>query len=177
MNKKINVATFAGGCFWGVEEAFLKVPGVMSTKVGYTGGTTNNPTYKEVCSGRTGHAEAIEIEYDPEMVDYNQLLEIFWTVHDPTQVNRQGFDVGTQYRSAIFYHDAEQEKKARISIKKLEKSGIFHKPIATELVPAKKFWIAEDYHQKYLQVHPGGYCHVSMKEVRDKISEIFEKEE
>lgn len=175
MKKQISVATFAGGCFWGVEEAFLKVPGVLSTTVGYAGGITENPTYREVCTGRTGHAEAIQIHYDPEKVDYNQLLEIFWTVHDPTQVNRQGNDVGTQYRSVIFYHTPEQEEKARISIKKLEESGIFRKPIVTELVPVTKFWTAEDYHQKYLQMHFGGYCHVNMKKVRDKISQIFGK--
>jgi len=175
MKPQTLVATFAGGCFWGVEKAFLKVPGIERTKVGYAGGTTEDPTYREVCSGRTGHAEAIEIIYNPEKADYNQLLEVFWAVHDPTQVNRQGNDVGTQYRSVIFYHDAEQEEKAKSSIKKLEESEIFQKPIATELVPAEKFWPAEDYHQKYLQVNPGGYCHVNMYEVKNKISEIFRK--
>ena len=169
------VATFAGGCFWGVEEAFLKVPGVVSTTVGYAGGKTENPTYNEVCSGRTGHAEAIEIIYDSEKADYDQLLEVFWAVHDPTQVNRQGNDVGTQYRSVIFYHDTEQEKKAEKSIKKLERSKIFRTPIATEIMPADKFWSAEDYHQKYLQMNPGGYCHVNMNQVKNKISQIFSK--
>ncbi|NHI91214.1 MAG: peptide-methionine (S)-S-oxide reductase [Candidatus Lokiarchaeota archaeon] len=175
MPTKSKVATFAGGCFWGVEEAFLKVPGVLKTKVGYAGGTTENPTYKEVCSGITGHAEAIEIYFDPEKTDYEQLLEIFWIIHDPTQVNRQGNDVGTQYRSIIFYHDIEQQEKAKLSIKKLNLSGKYLKPIATELLPAQKFWPAEKYHQKYLQINSGGYCHVNMNQVRKKISEIFEK--
>ena len=175
MKEELKVAIFAGGCFWGVEEAFLNVPGVVSTTVGYAGGTTDNPTYRQVCTGRTGHAEAIEIRYDPEVADYNQLLEVFWAVHDPTQVNRQGNDVGTQYRSVIFFHDAEQERKAKAAIKKLEESGKYKKPIATELLPATKFWPAEEYHQKYLQVNPGGYCHVNMNRVRNRISEIFEK--
>ncbi len=175
MKIKMLIATFAGGCFWGAEEAFLKVPGVVSTRVGYAGGTTENPTYREVCSGRTGHAEAVEITYNPEIANYDQLLEVFWVLHDPTQLNRQGNDIGTQYRSIIFYHDSEQETKAKSSIKKLNDAKIFGRPIVTELIPSKKFWPAEDYHQKYLQVNPGGYCHVNMNSVKHKISEIFNK--
>ena len=144
-------ATFAAGCFWGVEELFRETTGVVSTVVGYTGGTTENPTYKQVCSGRTGHAEAVEVTFNPALVTYDQLLDVFWNGHNPTQVNRQGPDVGYQYRSDIFTHTPEQEKAARASKAKLEKSGRFKEPIATTIVPAGPFYRAEDYHQQYLE--------------------------
>lgn len=154
------LATFAAGCFWGVEEAFRELPGVISTTVGYTGGTLKNPTYQDVCSGRTGHAEALEVEFDPARVSYLELLAVFWKGHDPTTMNRQGPDVGTQYRSAIFYHDAEQEKEARESKTILEKTGIFKRPIVTEIVPASEFYRAEDYHQRYFERRGIRSCHL-----------------
>ena len=138
-------ATFAAGCFWGVEDAFRQVPGVTSTTVGYTGGTAKTPNYKEVCTGRTGHAEAVEVEFDPAQVSYLELLAVFWKSHDPTTMNRQGPDVGTQYRSAIFYHDAEQEEEARASKAVLEKDHVFKRPIVTEIVPAGEFHRAEEF--------------------------------
>ena len=144
-------ATFAAGCFWGVESAFRQQPGVIATAVGYTGGDTRNPSYQDVCSGRTGHAEAVLVEYDPDKVSYEQLLELFWENHDPTQLNRQGPDHGTQYRSAIIFHDAAQEAAAKASKEALAKSGKHHRPIVTEIVPAGEFWMAEDYHQQYFE--------------------------
>lgn len=142
-------ATFAAGCFWGVESAFRRLPGVIATQVGYTGGHMPNPTYKDVCSSATGHAEAVEVEYDPAKISYEKLLEVFFSIHDPTQVNRQGPDVGTQYRSAIVTHDEAQAATARAAKAALNKSGVFGKPIATAIVPAEKFWRAEEYHQQY----------------------------
>jgi peptide-methionine (S)-S-oxide reductase len=153
-------ATFAAGCFWGVEEAFREIPGVISTTVGYTGGTLKNPTYQDVCSGRTGHAEALEVEFDPARVSYLELLAVFWKSHDPTTMNRQGPDVGTQYRSAIFFHDAEQEKDARESKAILEKTGIFKRPIVTEITAATEFYRAEDYHQRYFERRGIRSCHL-----------------
>jgi peptide-methionine (S)-S-oxide reductase len=153
-------ATFAAGCFWGVEEAFREIPGVISTTVGYTGGTMKNPTYQDVCSGRTGHAEALEVEFDPARVSYLELLAMFWKSHDPTTLNRQGPDVGSQYRSAIFYHDAEQEKEARESKSLLEKEKIFKRPIVTEITPATEFYRAEDYHQRYFERRGIRSCHI-----------------
>jgi len=150
MTKK---ATFAAGCFWGVEAAFRQVPGVQDTRAGYCGGKTENPTYKEVCSGGTGHAEAVEVEYDESAVSYETLLDVFWRTHDPTQVNRQGPDVGSQYRSAIFYHDDAQEAAAQRSKEPLEASGRFNAPVATEIVPVRTFWEAEAYHQQYHEKH------------------------
>ncbi|HXW55676.1 MAG TPA: peptide-methionine (S)-S-oxide reductase MsrA [Candidatus Cybelea sp.] len=152
-------ATFAAGCFWGVEEAFRQVQGVTGTTVGYIGGTTENPTYKDVCTDRTGHAEAVEVEFDPQQVSYQQLLDLFWQVHDPTTLNRQGPDVGTQYRSAIFFHDAAQEVAARASKAAAEKSGRFPRPIVTEIKPAPEFHRAEDYHQQYLEKRGAKSCH------------------
>jgi len=152
--------TFAAGCFWGVEAAFRKVAGVTSTAVGYTGGTAKSPNYKEVCTGRTGHAEAVEVEFDPEQVSYLELLAVFWKSHDPTTVNRQGPDVGTQYRSAIFYHDAEQEEEARASKSVLEKDYVFKKPIVTEIVPAGEFYRAEEYHQQYFEKTGDRACYI-----------------
>jgi peptide-methionine (S)-S-oxide reductase len=153
-------ATFGAGCFWGVEEEFRKVPGVLATAVGYSGGKTENPTYEEVCSDETGHAEVVEVEYDPSKVSYDRLLDVFWNGHDPTQRNRQGPDVGTQYRSAIFFHTPDQEAAARASRERLEKSGRFPRPIVTEITPAGPFWRAEEYHQKYFEKRGGGSCHV-----------------
>lgn len=144
-------ATFAAGCFWAVEAAFRQVQGVASTAVGYTGGNLEDPTYPDVCTGKTGHAEAVEVTYQPAEVSYDRLLEVFWKIHDPTTLNRQGPDVGSQYRSAIFYHTAEQLAAAKHSKEKLEKSGRFKKPIITEIIPASKFYRAEEYHQQYLQ--------------------------
>ena len=157
---KTEVATFAGGCFWGMEEILRKIPGVISTRVGYTGGTTKNPTYKQVCTGVTGHAEAIEIAFDPTKTSYEKLLSVFFRMHDPTTLNQQHNDIGTQYRSAIFYHDDEQKKLAEAVKEKFDKSGRFKKPIVTEITKAGPFYVAEDYHQKYLVHNPGGYnCH------------------
>jgi peptide-methionine (S)-S-oxide reductase len=146
-------ATFAEGCFWGVEANFRSTPGVISAVSGYTGGKTENPSYEDVCSGRTGHAEAVEVEFDPAKVSYDDLLKIFWTSHDPTTPNRQGPDVGTQYRSAIFFHGAAQEAVARASKEALDKSGKLKRPIVTEIVAAGPFYRAEEYHQKYFAKH------------------------
>jgi peptide-methionine (S)-S-oxide reductase len=154
-------ATFGGGCFWGVEAAFRQVEGVTATAVGYMGGTMENPTYRDVCTDETGHAEVVQVEYDPARLSYDKLLKVFWEVHDPTQLNRQGPDVGTQYRSAIFFHSPAQEAAAKASKEKLEKAGTFKRPIATQIVPAAEFWRAEDYHQQYLEKR--GLAHCSIK--------------
>src|SRR6476469_5203247 len=153
-------ATFAAGCFWGVEAEFRKVEGVLATAVGYEGGTLERPTYEDVCSGRTGHAEAVEVDYDPARVSYDRLLDVFWENHDPTTLNRQGPDVGEQYRSAIFFHDAEQEKAARESKARLEASGRYRRPVVTAIVPASTFWRAEDYHQQYLEKRGLATCRI-----------------
>jgi peptide-methionine (S)-S-oxide reductase len=153
-------ATFGAGCFWGVEEDFRKVPGVTATAVGYSGGTLANPTYEDVCSDRTGHAEVVQVEYDPAKASYDSLLDVFWNGHNPTQLNRQGPDVGTQYRSVIFFHTPEQEAAARASRERLAKSGKFARPIVTEISPAQPFWRAEEYHQRYFEKRGGGSCHV-----------------
>ena len=142
-------ATFGAGCFWGVETRFGNVNGVIETVVGYTGGSTENPTYKEVCTNKTGHAEVVQVTFDPSVVSYEELLEIFWNMHNPTTLNRQGWDIGTQYRSAVFYHDTEQRLAALALKEKLEKSDKYHEPIVTEIVPILKFTRAEEYHQKY----------------------------
>jgi peptide-methionine (S)-S-oxide reductase len=153
-------ATFAAGCFWGVEAAFRQVEGVLETAVGYSGGRTENPTYESVCSGRTGHAETVEVEYDPAKVKYEQLLDVFWENHDPTTLNRQGPDVGEQYRSAIFFQTPEQEASARASKEKQEKSGRYKRPIVTEIAPASMFWRAEEYHQQYLEKRGLAHCRI-----------------
>ena len=151
-------ATFAAGCFWGVEETFRALPGVLDTAVGYTGGTTENPSYREVCTGRTGHAEAVQVEYDPARISYDRLLDAFWSSHDPTTKDRQGPDIGTQYRSAIFFHTPEQEAAARKSIARLESEGRFRRPIVTVIEPASAFWRAEEYHQRYLEKQGATSC-------------------
>ena len=153
-------ATFGAGCFWGVEETFRRIPGVKATAVGYEGGTLPNPTYQDVCSAGTGHAEVVEVEYDPNAVGYDQLLEIFWAAHDPTTLNRQGPDHGTQYRSAVFYHDEDQRVAAEALKTKLQESGRFRRPIVTEITPASNFWKAEDYHQQYLAKRGRSSCHI-----------------
>ncbi|MFH1100984.1 MAG: peptide-methionine (S)-S-oxide reductase MsrA [Methanobacteriota archaeon] len=154
-------ATFAAGCFWGVEAAFQKIKGVQSTTVGYTGGTMKNPTYEDVCTDTTGHAEAVQILYDPQQVSYEELLTRFWDIHDPTQRNRQGPDRGTQYRSVIFYHTEAQRVLAEESKKKLQESGKYKKPIATEITRASVFYPAEEYHQKYFEKNRSASCHIS----------------
>jgi len=154
------IATFGAGCFWGVEAAFRRVPGVLDAVSGYSGGHTENPSYKDVCTDRTGHAEVVQVTFDPSKVTYEQLLDIFWKIHDPTQVNRQGPDFGTQYRTAIFYHSPEQEAAARKSKQALEASGTLRRPIATEITPAGPFWRAEEYHQRYLEKRGAESCHI-----------------
>ena len=149
-------ATFAAGCFWGVEDEFRKVTGVSSAAVGYSGGKTEKPTYQLVCSGGTGHAEVVEVEFDPEKVAYERLLEVFWSLHDPTTVNRQGPDVGSQYRSAVFYHDDAQKNTAEAMKKKLDASGKFSAPVVTEITSASEFYRAEEYHQQYFDKQRGG---------------------
>lgn len=153
-------ATFAAGCFWGVEAAFRQVPGVVSTTVGYTGGTRDDPSYRQVCTGRTGHAEAVQVVYDPERVSYDDLLVVFWDNHDPTTPNRQGPDVGTQYRSAVFVHDDEQRASATGSRDELDASRRFRRPIVTEIAAASTFWPAEDYHQQYLEKRGLSTCRI-----------------
>ena len=153
-------ATFAAGCFWGVEDAFRQVKGVTATEVGYTGGTKESPTYKEVCTGRTGHAEAVKVTYDPDVVSYEDLLDIFWSNHDPTQLNRQGPDFGTQYRTEIFVLDDEQKQAAVSSKQELEASGRFRRPIVTAISAASTFWRAEEYHQQYFEKQGISHCRI-----------------
>lgn len=157
---KYKKAAFGAGCFWGVEETFRNLKGVVSTAVGYMGGHTDNPTYNDVCSGQTGHAETVEVTYDPSVVSYDELLNVFWNVHDPTTLNCQGPDIGEQYRSIIFYYDEVQEKAARASKEKLGKSGVYGRDVVTEIVPASdfKFYMAEDYHQQYLNKRGQSSC-------------------
>ncbi|HEX3120456.1 MAG TPA: peptide-methionine (S)-S-oxide reductase MsrA [Candidatus Acidoferrum sp.] len=153
------IATFGAGCFWGVEAAFSRVPGVTEAVSGYSGGRTENPTYKDVCTDETGHAEVVQVTYDPAKVSFEKLLEVFWTMHDPTQVNRQGPDFGSQYRTAIFFHTPEQEAIAKKVKAELNASGKFKKPIATEITKAGPFYRAEEYHQKYLEKRGATSCH------------------
>ncbi|MDP3954484.1 MAG: peptide-methionine (S)-S-oxide reductase MsrA [bacterium] len=150
-SNKVDTATFGAGCFWGVEADFDKIPGVISTEVGYSGGTADNPTYEQVCGGDTGHAESVKVEYDPSVVPYEKLLEEFWGMHDPTTADRQGPDVGSQYRSVIFYHTPEQKESAEKSREEMDASGKFDGPIVTQIVPAVPFYPAEEYHQKYFE--------------------------
>ncbi|MFB3108418.1 MAG: peptide-methionine (S)-S-oxide reductase MsrA [Candidatus Binatia bacterium] len=151
-------AMFGAGCFWGVEAAFRKVKGVTSTAVGYSGGSFPNPTYEDVCTGRTGHDEVIMVEFDPSQVNYENLLGVFWDCHDPTTLNRQGPDIGSQYRSAVFFFNSEQENLAKVSKEALQKSGRYGRDIVTEVTPASEFYVAEDYHQQYLEKRGSASC-------------------
>ncbi len=154
-------ATFAAGCFWGVEAAFRQIPGVLDAVSGYTGGRTESPTYRQVCGHGTGHAEAVEVTYDPQRVSYEQLLDVFWRIHDPSQVNRQGPDVGDQYRSAIFTHSDEQQAAALASREREQRT--LSRPIATQIEPAQRFWPAEEYHQRYFEKNGGAACHIPLE--------------
>lgn len=154
------IATFGAGCFWGVEASFRQLEGVLATAVGYAGGTLENPTYEDVCADTTGHAEAVQVEYDPKQLSYDELLNVFWSGHDPTELNRQGPDVGSQYRSVIFYHNTEQETAARASKERLQESGRYKSPVVTEIVPAAQFWHAEEYHQRYLEKRGLAQCRI-----------------
>ncbi len=156
----MELATFGAGCFWGIEALFRQVEGVVDAAVGYMGGTLGSPTYHDVCADRTGHAEAVQVTFDPARVSYEKLLDVFWQVHDPTQLNRQGPDHGRQYRSEIFFHSPEQEAAARASKAKLQASNLFSRPIVTEITPASTFWRAEEYHQRYLEKNGLPICHI-----------------
>ena len=156
----METATFGAGCFWGVEVRFQQEPGVTETAVGYEGGKLDNPTYKDVCTDRTGHAEVVEVKFDPAKLSYQQLLDLFFELHDPTQLNRQGPDWGAQYRSVIFFHSPEQEAVAKATIARLTEQKAFKKPIVTQVVPAENFWRAEEYHQKYLEKRGAVSCHI-----------------
>jgi len=151
-------ATFCAGCFWGVEAAFRRVPGVTGTAAGYMGGKLPHPTYRDVCTDTTGHAEVVEVVFDPEKVTYGNLLDVFWSIHDPTTPDRQGVDIGSQYRSAVFYHSPDQKVLAEASKEHLNRSGRFRRPVVTEIVPAQTFWRAEEYHQRYHEKHGGAGC-------------------
>lgn len=157
---QIEKATFGAGCFWGVEAAFRQIPGVVATSAGYEGGTTDNPSYRDVCSHTTGHAEVVQVEYDPARVSYDDLLAVFWDEHDPTQLNRQGPDIGDQYRSVIFFHSPEQEAEARAAKERLQASGKYRRPIVTAIEPAQTFYRAEEYHQRYLEKHGRATCRI-----------------
>lgn len=171
---KSEIATFGSGCFWCTEAIFERVKGVQKVISGYSGGITENPSYEEVCTGTTGHAECTQIYYDPTVVSYDELLEIFWKTHDPTTLNRQGNDVGTQYRSVIFYHNQEQKQKAEYYKNKLEAEKIWDKPIVTEITEFRKFYPAEDYHQNYYDNNPGqGYCAFVITPKIEKFEKIF----
>ncbi len=160
MEMRTEKATFGAGCFWGVEATFRRVKGVIDTAVGYAGGTLENPTYQDVCSKQTGHAEVVEVIYDPDQVSYGEMLEVFWNNHNPTTLNRQGLDVGSQYRSAIFFHTPEQQTVAQASLERLDRSGRFRRSIVKEITPASTFYRAEDYHQKYLEKRGLAHCHI-----------------
>ena len=153
-------ATFGAGCFWGVEEEFRRMPGVTETAVGYMGGHLENPTYRAVCTDLTGHAEVVQVQFDPAQISYDRLLELFWELHDPTTLNRKGPDVGTQYRSVVFFHDPDQQAAAVAMKEQLQSSGKFRRPVVTEIAPASTFWRAEEYHQKYIQKNGGSSCHL-----------------
>ncbi len=172
---KTETATFANGCFWCTEAIFEELDGVVSATSGYTGGQTENPTYKDICTGETGHAECLQIKYDPSKITFDQLLEVFWETHDPTTLNRQGADVGTQYRSGIFYHNAEQKEKAEKYRAELDKSGAFDKPIVTEITPFSKFYPAENYHQQYFENNENAnpYCKMVIRPKLDKFRKVF----
>ena len=161
--RNTETAIFAAGCFWGVEEYFSRVKGVIKSESGYTGGTKKNPTYEEVCTGKTGHAESVRIVFDPKVVSYDRLLRHFWEIHDPTSLNQQGNDIGSQYRSAIFYTNPKQEQTAKASLEQLAKSGKYTQKIVTDILPATEFYLAEEYHQDYLKKNPYGYCHIDLR--------------
>jgi len=172
---KLEKATFGGGCFWCLEAVYRELKGVHSVVSGYSGGSTDNPTYQEVCTGLTGHAEVIQIEYDPQQISYADLLEVFWKTHDPTTLNRQGADVGTQYRSVVFYHNDAQRQLAEQYKKKLDQSGAFSGPIVTEISPFKKFFAAEDYHQDYFRRNGRQpYCQVVIQPKLEKFRQVFQ---
>lgn len=172
-----DTATFGTGCFWCTEAIFDQLDGVEKVVSGYSGGHTENPTYKEVCGEETGHAECVRIVYDPSRITYDELLEIFWQVHDPTSLNRQGADVGTQYRSAIFYHNEEQKQKAEKYKAELDSSGAFDKPVVTEITPASKFYVAENYHQEYYELNKNSnpYCAMVIRPKLDKFQKVFKE--
>jgi peptide-methionine (S)-S-oxide reductase len=176
-SEKIDTATFGTGCFWCTEAIFEQLNGVLKVTSGYAGGHVKNPTYKQVCDGETGHAECVQIHYEPNKISYDELLEVFWQVHDPTTLNRQGADVGTQYRSAIFYHTPEQKEKAERYKTELDKSGAFKNPIVTEITPASQFYAAENYHQEYYQNNKNAnpYCAVVIRPKLDKFQKVFAK--
>ena len=166
----IEQATFGAGCFWCVEAVFERLDGVVDIRSGYTGGITNNPTYEEICTGKTGHAEVIQVDYEPNLISYEKLLNIFWKSHDPTTLNRQGADTGTQYRSAIFYHSEKQKETADKSKENVDKSDLYTDPIVTEIAPLTKFYIAENYHQDYFRINKNApYCQLVIKPKLDKL--------
>lgn len=174
MNSSYETATFGNGCFWCTEAVFQNLKGVVSTKSGYSGGPTENPTYEAVCTGTTGHAEVNQVIFDPAIISYSDLLEVFWNTHDPTTLNRQGNDVGTQYRSVIFYHDDEQKKVAEEYRQQLTNSGTYKDPIVTEIVPIEKFYPAEDYHSNYFNLNPGSsYCQFVVKPKVEKFKKNY----
>jgi peptide-methionine (S)-S-oxide reductase len=176
VDKNLEKATFGSGCFWCTEAIFERMKGVYSVTSGYSGGKTANPTYEAVCGGNTGHAEVIQIEYDPEEISYDEILEVFWKTHDPTTLNRQGADVGTQYRSIIFYHNDEQKEKAVRYKAELDKSGAWDKPIVTQIEPLDKFYIAETYHQDYYEKNPyQGYCSFVIAPKLEKFEKVFKE--
>lgn len=175
-NANLETATFGSGCFWCTEAIFDRVKGVESVESGYSGGSVQNPTYEAVCTGRTGHAEVIQVKYDPKVVSYDELLEIFWKTHDPTTLNKQGADVGTQYRSVVFYHNDEQKQKAEYYKDKLESSKIWNNPIVTEITPFSKFYKAEEYHQEYYENNPNqGYCSFVITPKVEKFEKVFKE--
>jgi len=172
--QELATATFGTGCFWCTEALFQQLKGVQSVTSGYSGGKVKNPTYEQVCSGETGHAEVVQVVYDPKVISFVELLEVFWKIHDPTTLNRQGNDEGTQYRSAIFYHDAEQKKLAEEYKQKLDKSGAFNRPIVTEIAPYGEFYSAEKYHQNYFNDNSNqGYCQFVIQPKLDKFKQVF----
>jgi len=175
--EKTDTATFATGCFWCTEAVFEELNGVLKVTSGYSGGTVDHPTYKQVCTGETGHAECVQVVYEPEKISYDELLEVFFEVHDPTSLNRQGADVGTQYRSAIFYHNAAQKEKAEYYKNELNHSGAYDKPIVTEIAPLSKFYPAEDYHQEYYENNKNSnpYCSVVIRPKLEKFEKVFGK--
>jgi len=177
ISENIDTATFGTGCFWCTEALFESLNGVVKVTSGYAGGEVANPTYKQVCTGETGHAECVQVQYEPNKITYDELLEVFWQVHDPTTLNRQGADVGTQYRSVIIYHNDEQKKKAEQYKSELDKSGAFKNPIVTEIAPAPTFYVAEDYHQEYYENNKNSnpYCAVVIRPKMEKFQKVFAK--